>query len=60
MLRAIGAVLMIAIVAGLIAAAILLATDAGQSTDLGKYIHDSVNDGVDGIQQFIQDNTASS
>ncbi len=59
LMRGLGAVLMIAIVAGLIAAAILLATDAGQSTDLGKYIHDNVSDGLQGIQQFIQDNTAN-
>ena len=50
---------MIAIVAGLIAAAILLATDAGQSTDLGKYIGDTIQEGVDGVQQFIQDNTGN-
>ncbi len=55
-LRAVLAILMIAIVAGLIAAVILLATDAGQNTDLGQYIGDQFDQSVDGFKQFIQDN----
>ena len=50
---------MIAIVAGLIAAAILLATDAGQSTDLGQYISDNAKGAVDGLKQFFLDNTGN-
>jgi serine/threonine-protein kinase len=56
-MRAIGAVLMIAVVAGLIAAAILLATDAGQDTALGDYIGDNAKDAVQGLEDFIIDNT---
>ena len=40
------AILMIAIVAGLIAAVILLATDAGQNTDLGQYIGDNFDQSI--------------
>ena len=36
--RALFALVLVAIIAGLIAAVILLATDAGQNTDLGKYL----------------------
>jgi nitrogen fixation-related uncharacterized protein len=56
-MRAVFAVVIVAIVAGLIAAVILLATDAGQSTDLGQYLHDNVRDSIDSFKQFIQDNT---
>jgi hypothetical protein len=47
---------MIAIVAGLIAAVILLATDAGQNTDLGQYLGDNFDQSIDDFKQFIQDN----
>ncbi len=56
-LRALGAVLLVAVIAGLIAAVILLATDAGQDTDIGRFIGDNVNDSIDKIQQFITDNS---
>ncbi len=55
-MRAVFAILMIAIVAGLIAAVILLATDAGQNTDLGQYIGDNFDQSIDDFKQFIQDN----
>ncbi|HEX2388448.1 MAG TPA: protein kinase [Solirubrobacterales bacterium] len=55
-MRAVFAILMIAIVAGLIAAVILLATDAGQSTDLGQYIGDNFDQSISDFKQFIQDN----
>ncbi len=57
LMRGLGAVLLIAIVAALVAAAILLATDAGTDTDLGQFIKENVNDSIDGIKQFIQENT---
>jgi serine/threonine-protein kinase len=56
-MKGLGAVLLIAIVAALVAAAILLATDAGSETDLGQFIKDNVNDSIDSIKGFIQDNT---
>lgn len=54
-LRALLAIVLVAVVAGLIAAVILLATDAGQSTDVGRYISDNVNDQVDNIKQYLND-----
>ncbi len=56
-MRALVAVLMIAVVAGLIAAAILLATDAGQDTDLGEFIGDNAKDAVQGFKDFLLENT---
>jgi serine/threonine-protein kinase len=56
-MKGLGAVLLIAIVAALVAAAILLATDAGSETDLGQFIKDNVNDSIDSIKGFIQENT---
>jgi hypothetical protein len=55
-MRALLAIVLVAIVAGLIAAAILLATDAGQNTDLGQYLNDNANQAIDGFKQFIEDN----
>jgi eukaryotic-like serine/threonine-protein kinase len=56
-MRGLFAVLLIAVVAGLVAAAILLATDAGQNTDLGRFIGDTYDQTIDKITQFINDNT---
>ena len=39
------------------AAVILLATDAGQNTDLGQFIGDTVEDSVNGIKDFIQESS---
>jgi len=54
-LRALLAIVLVAVVAGLIAAVILLATDAGQSTDVGRYISDNVDQQVDNIRQYLND-----
>ncbi len=51
------AVLLVAVIAGLIAAVILLATDAGQNTEVGKAIGDTVQQSIDGISKFISDNS---
>ena len=56
-MRVIGGILLIAIVAAIVAAIILLATDAGSNTDAAQFIRDTFNDQVDSIKQFIQDNT---
>ncbi len=56
-MRGLFAVLLIAIVAGLIAAVILLATDAGQNTDVGKFIGDNVQNSIDQFKQFLIDQT---
>ena len=39
------------------AAAILLATDAGRDTDLGQFIFDTADQSIEGIRDFIQENT---
>jgi hypothetical protein len=56
-MRGLLAILLIAIVAGVIAAVILLATDAGQNTDLGRFIGATYDQTIDKITQFINDNT---
>jgi serine/threonine-protein kinase len=55
-LRALLAIVLVAVVAGLIAAVILLATDAGQGTDIGRYLSDNADQAIDGFRQFIEDN----
>jgi serine/threonine-protein kinase len=56
-MRGLFAILMIAIVAGLIAAVILLATNAGQETDIGQFIGDTYDQSIEKINQFIDDQT---
>jgi hypothetical protein len=57
LMRVIGGIILIALVAAIVAAVILLATDAGSNTDVAQYIRDNVNDQVDAIQQFIDEHT---
>ena len=56
-MKGVGAVLLVAAIAGLIAAVILLATDAGQDTDIGKFIGDNVSSSIDKIKEFLSDNS---
>ncbi len=53
----IGAVIVIALVAALIAAAILLATNAGKDSDAGKFIGDTVDESINGLVDYIEQNT---
>jgi serine/threonine protein kinase len=53
----IGLLLVIAVLAGIIAGVVLLITDAGQSTDVGDFIKDELNEQIDAIRDFIQQNT---
>jgi len=55
----IGAILIIAIVAALIAAVILLATNAGQESDVGQFIGENVQETVDLFAKFIEENTGN-
>ena len=55
--KGVGAVLLVAAIAGLIAAVILLATDAGQESDLGQYIGDNVDSSIQGVKDFITNNS---
>ncbi len=55
--RALGILFLIAVLAAVIAGAVLLLTDAGQSTDIGQTIKDNLNDQIHAIEDFIQENT---
>ena len=58
--RTIGALALIAILAAVIAAVVLLATDAGRETDVGQFLDDLPNDLpeiANEIEDFIRENT---
>jgi eukaryotic-like serine/threonine-protein kinase len=57
--RGVLAILMVAIVAGLIAAVILLATDAGQNTDIGRFISDNVDQQIQNIKDYVNQATGN-
>ncbi len=50
-LRALGVLFLVAILAAVIAVVVLVVTDAGQSTDLGEFISDEINDQIDKLQR---------
>jgi serine/threonine-protein kinase len=56
-MRTIGILLLNAVLAAIIAGAVLLLTDAGQSTDIGQTIKDNVQDQIDALQDLISSNT---
>jgi serine/threonine protein kinase len=56
-LRAIGILVLIAVLAALIAGAVLLLTDAGQSTEIGETIKENINDQIQALEDFINENT---
>jgi hypothetical protein len=49
--------ILIAVLAAVIAGAVLLVTDAGQQTDIGQLIRDSLRDQIDTLEDFIRENT---
>ncbi len=55
--RGVGILVLIAILAAVIAAAVLLITDAGQGTDLGQLIKDNLSDQVQAVEDFIREHT---
>jgi len=55
--RAVGVLLLIAVLAAVIAGAVLLLTDAGQQTDIGQLIKDGIEDQVQSLRDFIEENT---
>jgi serine/threonine-protein kinase len=55
--RTIGVLVLILVLAAVIAGAVLLLTDAGQSTDLGQLVKDEVNDQITTIKDFINNHT---
>jgi serine/threonine-protein kinase len=56
-MRALGIVILIALLAGVIAAAVLLVTDAGQNTDIGIEIKQQLQDQIQNLEDFVRDNT---
>ena len=56
-MRTLGALLLIAILAAIIVAVVLLVTDAGQNTDIGELLRDTVDDQVQSLEDFIRENT---
>lgn len=55
--RAIGILLLIAILAAVIAGGVLLLTDAGQSTNIGQTIKNNLNDQIQSIEDFVKNNS---
>jgi eukaryotic-like serine/threonine-protein kinase len=55
--RAILLVLLLALVAAIVAAIVILATDAGQSTDAGELLQDQVDVQIDKLEDYIRENT---
>ncbi|HEX6117015.1 MAG TPA: protein kinase [Solirubrobacterales bacterium] len=56
-MRTLGALLLIAVLAAIIVAVVLLVTDAGQNTDIGELLRDTVDDQVQSLEDFIRENT---
>jgi eukaryotic-like serine/threonine-protein kinase len=57
LLRALGVLILIALLAAVIAGAVLLLTDAGQDTDIGQLIQDGLEDQIQSLRDFIEENT---
>jgi hypothetical protein len=55
--RAIGVLVLIAVLAALIAGGVLLLTDAGQGTDLGQTIKDGIEDQIQAIEDVVRENS---
>ena len=56
-MRTLGALLLIAVLAAIIVAVVLLVTEAGQETDLGDLLRDNVDDQLQSLEDFIRENT---
>jgi eukaryotic-like serine/threonine-protein kinase len=55
--RGLGVLLLIGVLAAVIAGAVLLLTDAGQNTDVGDLLQQELDQQIDSLRDFIQDNT---
>jgi serine/threonine protein kinase len=55
-MRTLGVLLLIAVLAAAIAAVVLLVTDAGQDTDLGRLISDEIDQQIDNLKEVIREN----
>ncbi len=56
-MRSLGILLLIAVLAAIIAGAVLLLTDAGQSTDIGQTIKDNIGDQIQALEDLISQNS---
>jgi serine/threonine protein kinase len=56
--RILGALLLIAVIAAIVVAVVLLITEAGQQTDLGLELRESLDDQIETLRQFIEEHTA--
>ena len=54
--RALGVLLLIAVLAAVIAGAVLTLTDAGQDTNLGQTIRDNLGDQIQALEDFVREN----
>ena len=55
--RAILLVLLLALIAAIVAGIVILATDAGQSTDVGELLQDQIDTQIQKLEDYIQENT---
>ena len=55
--RAILLILLLALLAAIVAGIVILATDAGQSTDVGELLQDQVDTQIDKLEAYIRENT---
>ena len=55
--RVLGILFVIAVLAAVIAAAVLLLTDAGQNTGVGEFIKQNLNDQIQAIEDFVRSHT---
>jgi hypothetical protein len=57
LMRVLGLLLLIGILAAVIAGVVLLVTDAGQNTDVGDFVKDQLNEQIDALRDFIEQQT---
>ena len=57
MMRGLGLLVLIGVLAAMIAAGVLLLTDAGQNTDVGDFIKQELEEQIDSIRDFIEERT---
>jgi hypothetical protein len=55
--RAILLIILLALVAAIVAGIVILATDAGQSTEIGDLLQDEVDTQIDRLEDYIRENT---
>lgn len=56
-MRMLGGILLIAVIAAIVAATVLLLTDAGSDTDTARFIRDTFDEQVQAIKDFIKQNS---